>query len=585
MEAQPGLAILYSPQEDRWLEFSRPREIVTVEKASEVPDAIRRVEELVRQRGWFAAGFVTYGAAPGFDPVLSVRHKPGMPMLWFGAYDSVTTFAMPGGLRVPMEQLEWRASVTRDEYTDALRRIKERVAAGDTYQVNYTYRMEASFRGDAWEYFRWLAGGSASGYAAYLDTGRWAVCSASPELFFFLQNDTLESRPMKGTAPRGGTRREDDERARLLKESEKDRAENLMIVDMIRNDIGRVAEVGSVAVPRLCGVERFPTVLQMTSTVTATVRCSFSDIMTALFPCASITGAPKVRTMEIIAEVESTPRGLYTGCIGYIAPDDGRLRAQFNVAIRTVTMDRDLGSAEYGVGGGILWDSDPEEEYRECEVKTRILHEGSPGFDLLEAVLWTPAGGYYLLDRHFARLVDSAAYFDIRVDLDLVRARLDECSSGLPAEEHKVRIAVSRAGAVRVTAQPLSAIPRPEVQRVCFARTPVSSTNVHLYHKTTSRAALDAELARHPGCSDVILHNERGEVTESCTANVVADIGGTRITPPVHCGLLAGTLRAQLLDDGSITEGILTKESLRSARAIWLVNSVRKWMEAVLVEE
>jgi para-aminobenzoate synthetase/4-amino-4-deoxychorismate lyase len=377
----------------------------------------------------------------------------------------------------------------------------------------------------------------------------------------------------------------DDERARLLQGSEKDRAENLMIVDMIRNDIGRVAEIGSVTVPRLCGIERFPTVLQMTSTVTARVRSSFSDIMTALFPCASITGAPKVSTMAIIAGVESTPRGLYTGCIGYVAPEGGGLRAQFNVAIRTVTIDRDAGSAEYGVGGGILWDSEPDAEYRECEIKTRILHEGSPGFDLLEALLWTPGRGYYLLERHLARLADSAAYFDTRVDLSVVRARLDECASGLPPEDHKVRIAVSRSGTVNVTVQPLSAIARPPVQRVCFARHPVSSTNVHLYHKTSNQSALDREIALHPGCADVILWNERDEVTESCTANVVADMGGIRITPPISCGLLGGTFRGQLLDDGSITEGILTKESLRSARALWLVNSVRKWMEAVLVEE
>ena len=302
---------------------------------------------------------------------------------------------------------------------------------------------------------------------------------------------------MKGTAPRGGTAREDDEAAQRLQESEKDRAENLMIVDMIRNDIGRVADIGTIAVPRLCGVERFPTVLQMTSTVTARVRSSFTDLMSALFPCASITGAPKVSTMGIIAELETTPRGLYCGSIGYLAPDGEGISAQFNVAIRTVTVDHETGTAEYGVGGGIVWDSDPVEEYRECEIKTRVLREGTPVFELLEAVLWSPADGYYLLDRHMGRLAESARYFGVSLDPAAVAAALDELAPRLPREEHKVRIAVSRAGGISVTAQPLAAIAKPAVQRVCLARHPVSSTDTHRYHKTSERGALDRELAEH----------------------------------------------------------------------------------------
>jgi len=584
MERVPGIVILYCPHEQRWLEFSNPVEVVTTCQEGAVLQSLQQVEDSVRRRGLYAAGFVAYEAAPGFDRALNVRPQPHFPLTWFGLYDRVSALDMPQvGVRCA-GGLDWQPTVSWEEYARMLQEIRTRIAAGTTYQVNFTYRLRASFRGDSWEYFRGLAGGSRSGYAAYLDIGRWAVCCASPELFFLLQNDTLESRPMKGTAPRGGTLKEDEERARWLRESEKNRAENLMIVDMIRNDIGRVAEIGSVAVPRLFEVERFPTVLQMTSTVTARVRSSFTDIMAALFPCASITGAPKVSTMRIIAELESTPRGLYCGSIGYLAPDGDRLRAQFNVAIRTVTIDRGAGMAEYGVGGGILWDSDPAEEYRECEIKTRVLRQGSQEFELLEAILWTPSGGYSLLKRHMTRLAESALYFEFAIDMAGIRKKLDLLAGSLPAEDHKVRIAVNRWGEASVTAQPLSSIARPPLERVCLAGRPVSTADTYLYHKTSNRTMFDRELALHPGCDDVILWNQRGEVTESCTANIVAEVGGVKVTPPVGCGLLAGTFRAELLDEGSITEGILTKEMLRSARAVWLVNSVRKWMPSILVD-
>jgi len=431
-----GTVILYSPGEQRWLEFSRPVQIVSADRLEDVPDSLRTVEESVGRRGLCAAGFISYESAPAFDRALRVRAGAQTPLSWFGLYEQVRTFAMPVGSSPPMPSLDWRATVAWEEYERAITEIRSRIADGVTYQVNYTYRLRAPFVGDPWEYFRALAGASRSGYPAYVDTGRWAVCSASPELFFILQNDILESRPMKGTAPRGGTTRDDDERARWLEGSEKNRAENLMIVDMIRNDIGRVAEVGSVAVPRLFTIERFPTVLQMTSTVTARVHAPLCDILGALFPCASITGAPKVSTMRIIAELESTPRGLYCGSIGYLVPDGDRVRAQFNVAIRTVTIDRSAGTAEYGVGGGILWDSDPADEYRECEIKTRILHRGTPELHLLEAVLWTPAHGYYLLERHLRRLADSARYFGVPVEPIVIRAKLDALASGLPPEDH-----------------------------------------------------------------------------------------------------------------------------------------------------
>ena len=288
-----------------------PVEVIATGRDTEVLDSLRRVEDLVRRRRLFAAGFVSYEAAPGFDRALRIRLKPNLPLVWFGLYERARTFPMPPEPGPLAGCLDWQATVSWQEYERALQEIRTRIAAGVTYQVNYTYRLCAPFKGDPWEYFQELAGGTRMEYAAYLDLGRWAVCCASPELFFRLRDERLESRPMKGTAPRGRTLKEDDERARWLRDSEKNRAENLMIVDMIRNDIGRIAEIGSVTVPRLFDVERFPTVLQMTSTVTARVRSSVCDIMTALFPCASITGAPKVSTMES-SRISSRHRAAYT---------------------------------------------------------------------------------------------------------------------------------------------------------------------------------------------------------------------------------------------------------------------------------
>ncbi len=583
MSGDPGTVVLRRADDGTWLSFRRPVEIVTTSNPGEVLALLRHLEEQVLDNGRHAAGFLSYEAAPGFDPALRVRRSEDFPLLWFGLYDGFQEARDLPRAGEAEARLDWQPGVTREEYERALLLVKDRIGRGDTYQVNYTYRLRASFEGDPWPYFLALAGRARAGHAAYVDLGRWSVCCASPEMFFHLENGILVSRPMKGTAPRGLSLAEDEERARQLQQSAKNRSENIMIVDMIRNDMGRVAEIGSVSVPRLCEIERYPTLLQMTSTVQARASVPPSEVLRALFPCASITGAPKVSTMGIIAEVESTPRGLYTGSIGHLAPEGGGIAARFNVAIRTVVIDRRAGSAEYGVGGGILWESDPAEEYCECEIKTRVLRPAPSSIELLEAILWTPADGFFLLERHLNRLCESAQYFGIALDAAAVRRSLDELAAGLPAREHKVRLVVDGEGAPALSAQALDDIARPPVQRVCLAGTPVSRSDVLLFHKTGNRALFQRELREHPGCDDVILWNEDGEVTESCTANLVVQTPAGKVTPPVSCGLLPGTFRAHLLDEGSIAERVVTREELRGCSAIWLVNSVRKWMPALLV--
>ena len=576
-----GQVIVHCPAEKHWLRFTSPVEIVSACSLAEVLPGLRRVEEYVRLRQLYAAGYLAYEAAPAFDtalPVRSAARPAGVPLMWFGLYERAEPIELPAPDR-PAEPIgPWQPTVTWEEYERAIGSIKDHIAAGRTYQVNYTYRLRAPYAGDAWTFFLHLARRQ-SNYAAYLDLDRWAICSASPELFFKREGRTVISRPMKGTAPRGKTQREDQSNMAWLRQSEKNRAENVMIVDMIRNDLGRIAQIGSVQVPQLFEVERYPTVLQMTSTVTAQTAASFTELLTALFPCASITGAPKVSTMKIIADLETTPRGVYTGAIGYLAPDH---RAQFNVAIRTVTIDREAGRAEYGVGGGIVWDSEAADEYRECEIKTRVLTSQPIEFDLLEALLWTPAEGYFLLDRHTARLQDSADYFGFQFDRAAWLARLEEVRRTLPPDEHKVRVILSRTGQLSMSAIALSEIARPPLQRVTLAQHPIDSGDVFLYHKTSRRAIYDAARAARPGWDDVILWNECGEITESCTANVVIDLDGALITPPIECGVLGGTFRAWLLDHGQLAERVITIEMLRSARRIDLINSVRKWMKADL---
>ena len=460
-----------------------------------------------------------------------------------------------------------------------MERIKDYLVRGHTYQVNHTFPLRASFTGDPWVFFLDLAAAQQGQYAAFIDTGPLAICSASPELFFHLDGDRLTARPMKGTAPRGRTLAEDERRIAELRRSEKNRAENLMIVDMIRNDLGQIAEIGSVAVPRLFEVERYPTLLQMTSTVTARTQASVAEILAHIFPCASITGAPKVRTMEIIRELEPQPRGIYTGAIGFIAP--GR-RAQFNVAIRTVLIDRERQQASYGVGSGLVWDSDAATEYAECVLKARVLTERRPSFQLLEALLWEPDSGYFLLAAHLERLANTAVYFQVPLDRPAIEAYLTEQARTL-TEPGKIRLRVALDGRFTVEVESLARGARPRSTRVGLAREPVDSNTIWLYHKTTRREMYAAARASRPDCDEVILWNERGELTEASTANLVLDLDGAWVTPPVTSGLLAGTFREWLLATGQIREQVLTRVDLRQARRIALVNSVRRWGEAVLV--
>jgi para-aminobenzoate synthetase / 4-amino-4-deoxychorismate lyase len=379
-------------EESVWLCCRGLVEVLQAKRLEEISGVLATVERAVRD-GLYAAGFLAYEAAPAMDDACSTHTSGGLPLARFGLFrdmaplqqswwGSPTNADHPLGMvpgRCPSTHptlVDWQPSISRQQYGDAIHRIKHYIAQGDTYQVNHTFRLRSPFCGDAWPFFLRLCQAQRPRYGAFLDIGSHVICSASPELFFQLDGQRIVCRPMKGTSPRGQTAPDDQRLRSALSNSAKDRAENAMIVDMVRNDIGRIARPGTVRVESAFDVEPYPTLFQMTSTVAGTTSASFAEIMRALFPAASITGAPKIRTMQIIRELEPDARGVYTGCIGYLAP--GR-QARFSVAIRTVTIDRAAGQAEYGVGGGIVWDSTAEGEYAECCTKAAILARNPVG--------------------------------------------------------------------------------------------------------------------------------------------------------------------------------------------------------------
>ena len=572
--------VIHDAKLKHWLCFQNPDEIIKADSVDQVVPKLQLVNDLVAKHQMYAAGFISYEASTAFDSVLET-HSPGsFPLLWFGLYKKPEIIELPKPTLPTEYQLNWKPSVSEAEYHQTISKIKEYIALGETYQVNYTLRLNAPFNGDSWELFLKLVQAQNADYGAYIDIDNFAICSASPELFFDLDGNYLTSRPMKGTAARGLTLATDHDIANQLHFSEKNRAENVMIVDMIRNDMGKIANINTVKVPHLFNVEKYPTVWQMTSTVTAKTTASISEIIEALFPCASITGAPKARTMQIIQKLENTPRRIYTGCIGFISP---QRQAQFNVAIRTVLIDKENSQAEYGVGGGIVWDSVSSDEYQECQIKAQVLTLNQPDFSLLETILWQPDHGYFVLDYHLQRLQASAIYFDFNLDINSLKTQLDKLTKTFLNQAYKVRLLLDSCGEITYQTMPLSSVNNQEFVKLGMCSTPVDSNNLFLYHKTTNRQVYETAKAAFPDCDDVLLWNERGEITETCIGNIVVELNREFLTPPVKCGLLAGTFRADLLEKGKIREEIITMEMLKYSDRIYIINSVQKWREAVLI--
>lgn len=556
-----------------WLVFTDPKEVLLASTPEDVRDILIEVERRVNEENLFAAGYLSYEAASGFDSAYVTNKGHRLPLVCFGLFSDVHEHdSVPGPVATSRSSAPWQMTTPYAEYVDHLSAIKRQIELGNTYQINYTVRQRAANIVDPWALF--LATASDAPYAAYIECQDHAIVSASPELFFRLSDEQLMCKPMKGTAPRGMTSAEDLALYEELRESHKNRAENVMITDMVRNDLGRIAKPGTVKVSRLFELEKYPTVWQMTSTVSAGTDAPVSEIFNALFPSASVTGAPKVSSMEIIGELEDTPREIYTGAIGYIGP--GR-QAQFSVAIRTALIDKKTNEAVYGVGGGIIWDSDPGEEYRECLAKAKILSASNTGqdFELLETMLWVPESGFFLLDEHLGRIQASATYFDFAFDQAAIREALAQLEKRLPAQRHRIRLLLRRDGEVRSTETPVTPGHVVPEQRIVMAREPVRIDSPFIYHKTTRRDVYEQAIQLADEGDDVLLWNEDGFITETSIANVVVRIDGEHYTPPVECGLLAGTYRAWLLQKGEIKERKIHISELAPESELTLINSVR----------
>ncbi|MGY1639021.1 aminodeoxychorismate synthase component I [Geodermatophilus sp. SYSU D00742] len=563
-----------------------PRRVLVAERPEEVLGVLTEVERATDAGQW-AFGYVAYEAAAGLDPRLAVhRSTPlGMPLVWFGLCDQPVAVppleaAGPADAR-PAGAARWRPTWTPAGHASGVGQVRERIAAGDTFQCNLTVRMSGRVSGDPFAVYRDLALGQRGAHNAYLDLGRFVVASASPELFFERRGDDVLLRPMKGTARRGRHRDEDRRLARRLRSSPKERAENVMIVDLVRNDVGRVAEIGSVDVPALFTVERYGTVLQLTSDVTARLRpgTGLVELFRALFPCGSVTGAPKASSMEIIRSLEPDPRGVYCGAIGVVGPPDAPVRARFTVAIRTAVVDTTTGEAVYGTGGGITWGSDAAAEHAEVLAKAAVLDARPREFELMETMRYGPPRGLRNRERHLRRLAASAEHLGFRFDVATARHVLDARLAGEPAA--RVRLRLRRDGGLAVDVE---ALPAPSAGPVLLAvdDEPIDPGESWLYHKTSMREPYDRRRERRPDVDDVVMVNTRGELTEATRATLAVRLDGQWWTPPVESGCLPGVERARLLETGRLRERVLHVPDLGRAQGLAVISSLRGRRDAEL---
>ncbi|MBL8511324.1 MAG: aminodeoxychorismate synthase component I [Betaproteobacteria bacterium] len=581
------------------LSFEHPEAVLVAHSLDAVLPALAEVEAATR-RGLYAAGYIGYEAAPAFDAALSAyppaRDGESPPLLWFGLYRAPQPAPPTAGLAM-YHLSDWQGEVSPDRYTAAIAAIRQAIRDGEIYQANFTQQLQAAFSGDTLAWFEDLQRGAHGRFNAYLDIGRHRLLSLSPELFFRWDGQHITTRPMKGTArrlPPPATGREAWEAAdRALADgllaSAKNRAENLMIVDLLRNDLSRVAMPGSVKVPQLFSLEAYPTVYQLTSTVTAETRPDIGlvEVFQALFPCGSITGAPKIRASEIIATLENSPRGPYCGAVGYVAPGG---RAVFNVAIRTIVVDRETGRATCGVGGGVVWDSTSEGEYDEALAKAAFISHSSQGYQLLET-LRLANGTYDWQAEHLARLMRSAAMLGFAANIGAIEQALAEHANLHPQTTRRVRLLLARDGGIAISSEGLEVAPPswlgPSLDAprpVAFCPLPVRHDDYALPHKTTRRAVYEARRRRYADVFDVLLCNERGELTEFTTGNLLLVLDGQWYTPPLSCGLLAGVLREALLARRLIHERVLHEADLARAEGLAFINSVRGWVRVELLK-
>jgi len=573
--------------------FIRPVKILLYRPGQDLESFFKEVESFLN-KGFWVCGYFSYEFGYLFELNLERLlnfSQLNFPLAWLGVFKKPLIIedekANPSSnlyltLDNSFKLTESNLNMTLSEYTQAVGRIKNYLKKGDTYQVNFTLKYKAKFSGDLLRFYLQLRRNQPTPYSCFINDGKNYIFSFSPELFFKINRDNILVKPMKGTHERGRFLEEDNSYANFLRNDPKNRAENLMIVDLLRNDLGKIAKPGSVKVESLFVVEKYPTLFQMTSTIKAKLKrkTSLKRFLRLYSPSGSVTGAPKIRTMQIIKSLEKEPRYIYTGSIGFISPE--RVSC-FNVAIRTLVIRRK--SLELGVGGGIVYDSRPQKEYQECLLKASFLEKREQPFFLIESLLYWQ-GKFWLLNYHLRRLKKSCQYFDIPLNLKELKEKLNSLSKKLSSfQNYKIRLLVDKQGRAKISSAVIRKIKEPALVKISSEKT--DPQNPFLYHKTTRRELYEQERkkARLSGFFEVIFTNKKGQITEGTISNIFLLNKNKLYTPSLNCGLLGGVLREHLLKTKKAREKDIYLDDLLKAKRVFLGNSVRGLIPVRIVLE
>lgn len=543
---------------------------------NEVKSLLAQVEDY-QEKGYYAVGYLSYEAASAFEDKFQVIEGPLMSeyLLYFTIHDTVETEPFPLSYEAVNMPEAWQELTSADEYKAAIKHIHHHIRQGDTYQVNYTVQLQQNLTADPFAIYNQLVVEQNANYNAFIQHDDVSILSISPELFFKKEGDKLTTRPMKGTTNRGLTTESDLNQAQWLSKDQKNRSENMMIVDLLRNDMNRISKIGSEAVKKLCHVEQYSTVWQMTSTIETQLLTnrSLCDVFQALFPCGSITGAPKIATMEIIKKVEKQPRGVYCGAIGILVPQGPSI---FNVAIRTLQLEET--KAIYGVGGGITWDSNWESEYEETKQKAAVLYRQNPKFDLISTGR-IHQGKLLFLEEHIKRLQESSRYFDYPFNAEKAHNQATALCQSLDLDtDYRLKMSLAKDGELKFEHSQLTNLSDDFCQaRLVEQRHPLDSP--YTFFKTSYRPHLSIEP------NEQIYYNHEGQLLETSIGNIVLKIEDQLYTPPVHLGLLNGIYRQSLIAENKLKEKVLTVKDLKQAQSIYGCNAVRGLYELKVEED
>lgn len=573
---------IYDRDTRRWLRGIDLENEILIFLPEDIEAGLKELSRYVDSGLYYIAACVAYECGVYLQGIIPSK-RGDLPLLHYRIYRSYGVFPELPSVAdsFPGNELNWQPGMGEEQYGNQFNSVKDYLAKGESYQINLTFPWLAEKENQScYPLFCEKVSKGEPGYWAWWEDSQYELASFSPELFYAKRGRLIESAPMKGTAPRGRYGEEDKLFSLELAASEKDRAENRMIADMIRNDLGKIAVPGSVRIREAFKVERWGYVHQMISRIEAETNASFSHIWNALYPCASITGAPKKRSMEIIDSLEKHPRSFYTGSIGFVLPEG---RSQFNVAIRTIINNKSEEQLYYPVGSGIIWDSQEKKEWEECRMKTGVLGKSEEIPELLEALLFDPATGFFLEQYHYHRLKDSAEYWGIPFYQERWEKALGMAAAAGREQSLKVRLRMNSDGEITSEWEDLSFHAVSGCLRFGIADITLDSCDPLLFHKCTSGMEIRRKALSRENCDDLLFLNERGELCETTRANLVIVFDKKKLTPSLNCGLLPGTYRQSLLDKGEIEEAVLTLDDLHKADKIYLINSVRKWMSAQLV--